>query len=790
MKSYGELKSRAGRVCRPGDGLITRRADPRILALAVCLAALPSPARSAAAPPLLSSIHLIRSLTHDQAAGGLPVAIEATVTYYSPVDVDLFVQQGRDAIYVQAQQNQHYSAGDRVLIRGKTRSSFNTDIVADSVTVLGHGPVPAPVPASFEQLISVQRDCMLVTVRATVRGADTVNFVNMHGAYLGLMMPGGVINATVLETDPIKLKQLLDAQVEITGVVSGKFDSKMQLVGILLEISKLSDIKVLTPPAVSPDALPITSMDKVLSVDSPTGRVRVKGAITYYQPGSAVVLQSGSRSIWISTRSSVPLRIGDVALATGFPDARNNYLTLDDGDIQDTNDYEPVLPQTATWRQLAVWNGGEPDGRQTDLVSFQGVVVTAVREQSQDEFVLRSDGKLFNAIYRHPPAFGRLRPMWNIPAGTTLRVTGICMVVQADLIDPTQQELPFNILLRSYDDIAIVAQPSWLNVRNLMILVAALVLVVLALGARQWVIDRGIRGEIARSAYVERRRGRILEDINGTRPLSEILEQITEFVSARLNASPCWCRIVDGAQLGNRPSELSPFRIVEEPIPARSGPPLGSIYAGFDRLAKPRPIERETLVSASALATLAIETRRLLSDLVYRSEYDQLTDAHNRFSLERCLDQRIEQARENAAIFGLVYIDLNDFKQVNDLHGHHIGDLYLREVSVRMKRQLRAGDTLARLGGDEFAVLLAQVRNRSDIEEIAGRLARCLEEPFAAEGSVVLGSASVGIAVYPEDGATRDSLLRTADASMYVNKHIGKERKGRPPLPGPGSSEN
>jgi diguanylate cyclase (GGDEF)-like protein len=107
-----------------------------------------------------------------------------------------------------------------------------------------------------------------------------------------------------------------------------------------------------------------------------------------------------------------------------------------------------------------------------------------------------------------------------------------------------------------------------------------------------------------------------------------------------------------------------------------------------------------------------------------------------------------------------------------------------------MKHQLRAGDTLARLGGDEFAVLLAQVRNRADVEEIAGRLARSLEEPFAAEGYVVNGSASVGIAVYPEDGTTRESLLRAADATMYVSKHIRRERRGKSgrPQQGPGES--
>src|ERR1019366_6273017 len=143
--------------------------------------------------------------------------------------------------------------------------------------------------------------------------------------------------------------------------------------------------------------------------------------------------------------------------------------------------------------------------------------------------------------------------------------------------------------------------------------------------------------------------------------------------------------------------------------------------------------EPETLVAAAALTKLAIETRRPYTDLVRRSEFDLLTDIPNRFSMENYLERQSEEARQNATIFGLVYIDLNDFKQVNDIYGHQVGDLYLQEVANRMKHQLRSADMLARLGGDEFAVLLPKVRNRAEVEEIMLRLEVPLDEPFPAE---------------------------------------------------------
>jgi diguanylate cyclase (GGDEF)-like protein len=112
---------------------------------------------------------------------------------------------------------------------------------------------------------------------------------------------------------------------------------------------------------------------------------------------------------------------------------------------------------------------------------------------------------------------------------------------------------------------------------------------------------------------------------------------------------------------------------------------------------------------------------------------------------------------------------------VNDIYGHHVGDRYLQQMAIRMKYQLREVDMLARLGGDEFAALLPKVRNCAQVEEIALRLERCLDLPFAAEGYVVHGSASVRIGLYPEDGKTRHSVLNAADAAMYVNKQMRHE---------------
>ncbi len=565
--------------------------------------------------------------------------------------------------------------------------------------------------------------------------------------------------------------------MEITAIAAGKFDDKMQQSGVVLFISSLADVKILKRASADPWSLPVTPMDQILAVHHAgdlTSRVRIQGTITYYQPGSVVVLQDGTKSLWIATHTREPLQIGDQADAIGFPDARDRLLTLTDGEIQDNHFYQPVTPQLATWRQLGFWSASSPEGHLYDLVSIKGQVVTEVREASQDEYVLAADDRLFTAVYRHPPATSVLPPMTLIPLGSSIRVTGICMIVEGNTINPGA-EVPFNILMRSFDDITIVAPPTLLNIRNLIVVVCALLLIVFAMVARGWALERKVRRQTTAMAYIEQQRGHILEEINGSRPLAEIVEEITALASFKLHGALCWCQIADGARLGKCPPEQHNLRIVKAEIPARSGAPLGTVFAAFDPLSKPSPIESEALSTAAGLATLAIETRRLYSDLLHRSEFDLLTDISNRFSLEAHLDAQIEEARENAGIFGLIYIDLDEFKLVNDLHGHHIGDLYLQEVAQRMKQQLRSHDLLARLGGDEFAVLLPKVRNRAGVAEIAQRLEHSFDTPLILEGHTLHGTASFGIALYPEDSASRDGLLSAADAAMYAAKNSKRQ---------------
>ncbi len=729
----------------------------------------------AAAPAPITTLRAFRTLTNGEATQGLPVAFEGTVTYYAKNDVDLFVQDGEFAVYAETRKGLEIRPGDRVLLRGKSRAGFRPDVLASEVVFLSHGELPAPQPASYQQLIRSELDCKRVSVRARVRSANVVEYGTVSSIYVELLMDGGYIDATVVGNDGKLLKHLLDSYVEITGAVAGKFDSKSQLTGIVLEVPSLSGITILKSPDSSIDSLPVTPMDQILkgySVRDRSQRIRVHGIITYSEPGSAAVLQDGAKSLWISTLSEQPLRIGDLADATGFPDARDGSLALTHAEVEDSGVASPVAPRPVTWSELASGTNA------FDLISVEGKVVMAVRQVDRDEYVMVADGHLFSAIYRHPDEMpgDRLPAMKPIPQGAKVRITGVSMVYYGS--DPFVGPVAFDILLRSPDDIQVITGSPLLSIPNLVFTVVFLLLVVGAAGVRGWTLERKVRRQTAAiaartefEARLERRRSRILEDINGTRALAEILEEIAAMASLTLDGAHCWCEVVDGARLGSHPAAIDGQRIAREEIPGRTGAALGAFYAAFDPQKHATTDESEALAVAARLATLAIETRRLYSDLVRRSEFDMLTDVHNRFSLDRQLEACIGVARETATNFALIYVDLDQFKQVNDHWGHRVGDLYLQEVAVRMKRQLRGGDMLARLGGDEFAALLPMIASRAQADEIALRLERSFDEPFPVNGYTLRGSASVGVALYPEDGTTRDSLLSAADAAMYVTKN-------------------
>jgi diguanylate cyclase (GGDEF)-like protein len=174
----------------------------------------------------------------------------------------------------------------------------------------------------------------------------------------------------------------------------------------------------------------------------------------------------------------------------------------------------------------------------------------------------------------------------------------------------------------------------------------------------------------------------------------------------------------------------------------------------------------------------------LLERQIERSQYlalhDDLTSLANRRLFQDRLSSAMERARRSESSIALLQIDLDRFKEVNDTHGHYIGDLLLQHVSGILESRVRRSDTVARTGGDEFSLILEEPSRREDAELVAESLGRKLAEPFELSGRRIRIGASIGIAVFPEDAHDVDSLCIAADMKMYVAKQDHREAALRP----------
>ena len=170
-----------------------------------------------------------------------------------------------------------------------------------------------------------------------------------------------------------------------------------------------------------------------------------------------------------------------------------------------------------------------------------------------------------------------------------------------------------------------------------------------------------------------------------------------------------------------------------------------------------------------------ISERKAHEDRVrYLSEHDFLTGLHNRAGFHALCALAVEDAKQHEHRLAILFIDLDRFKLVNDTFGHATGDELLKAVTARIRQAMAPGVTLARQGGDEFLVLLPQLAQAGEAAQVADRLIEALAEPFDVQSHVLRVSASLGIAVYPEDGTEANALIRSADAAMYFSKDHGR----------------
>jgi diguanylate cyclase (GGDEF)-like protein len=213
-----------------------------------------------------------------------------------------------------------------------------------------------------------------------------------------------------------------------------------------------------------------------------------------------------------------------------------------------------------------------------------------------------------------------------------------------------------------------------------------------------------------------------------------------------------------------------------EPIKSSLGKVLGAFGMYYDQPALPDETELEDLVSAARLAGIVMERDQDQKSIRRLAFTDELTGLANRAHFYQELEKLIKKAKRYNSEFGLLYLDLDDFKGINDSLGHDVGDHLLREIASRLKELCRETDFVARLSGDEFCIVVENLEDEGATAHLARRCLEAIGQPIELSARKYQPNCSIGIAHYPEDGTDTSTLVKAADTALYAAKGRGKSQ--------------
>jgi diguanylate cyclase (GGDEF)-like protein/PAS domain S-box-containing protein len=222
---------------------------------------------------------------------------------------------------------------------------------------------------------------------------------------------------------------------------------------------------------------------------------------------------------------------------------------------------------------------------------------------------------------------------------------------------------------------------------------------------------------------------------------------------------------------------------LQDPVPrlpvaltqrCRDGSVLDVEATGHRLAVGARPVLAFTISDVSVRRKIEAQLLEKQQHLDHLAHHDQLTGLPNRLYLAHHLPGAIHEAKRNGTLLAVLFLDLDRFKQINDSRGHETGDKLLKQVAERVRATVRAEDVVVRMGGDEFIVVLQSIRSTEVINEMAARINAALSAPVVVDGHPLVTTASIGVGLYPRDGADMGELLRHSDTAMYQAKDRGR----------------
>jgi len=771
----------------------------------------------------ITTARQVHTLPQAVAQRGYPVHLRAIVTFFDPFNHLLFVQDRTDGVYVGPDDAQPVKlrAGDEVELTGATTADFAPDVMKAHIRILGHAGLPAARPANLGNAAWGREDSRWIELGGIIQ-----HVVQEKGDALVTLAWGRSLFKAHVLAPASSLVGLIDAEVKVRGVCGALFNGRRQMLGIQMFVPGAECIRVLRAPA-DPSSLSPTAIAQLMQFSGARDlghRVRLRATVTYSSLTGPTWVRDSTGGIMVRDHDAQALAAGDLVEVTGFPEIEGFSPVLRGAHIKRLRSGAPPASRLITARDALK---GEFDSQ---LVRIEGKLIDSLQQPAEQVLAVSSGDAVFTAHLSGGSRVDALEPGTQL---LLTGICAVDTQQSQDLIAPRSFRLllrsasDVEILSRppwltagrvapvlAGAALLIAAALAWVGLlrRRVRAQTSALRAQTIQLQAAHEK-TRDALSKAREAEALDEDSNRILEGIARDAPVESIVDRIAESVASHCQGAACailldqpagsrvcvvpampgaWVQALEGIRVRSvsfrgefqrvRDFSADPaWAAFIDSQPARfrkccaapivvDGTTVGAITAFFrDEKALSDPAA-SSLGLWCNMATLALERRRLHDELSHRAQHDDLTGLPNRALLYERLQREIERARRGGTLLGVLYIDLDGFKEINDTYGHNTGDAVLQETAKRMSRSVRRGDTVARIGGDEFVVLLPSLNRREDALQTAHKLKAALGDSIISQGLRVSVSACFGIGVWPLDGDQADAVLRFADAQMYVQK--------------------
>lgn len=737
-------------------------------------------------PLQLESVHEVESLSNAQARQALPVELEGVVTYSDPEWGLLFIKDSTGSIYINVHGTSAlYPSGTSVLVDGITGAGDTKPVVVHpEIQVIGHGLPVKPIQKSVTELNSRAADSQVVSTQGVLRACDKT------WTRICFRIVDGNATAWVVapHADSPAAQLLIGSTVRVRGVSGVHLDAANRPVAAQLFANGLEDIEVLDPASKDPfssSPTPIGSLRLTYADGRFVHALHVRGTVTWESAGRFMI-QDGSGAISGETASAAFLQAGRVVDVVGFPcHGELSGLMLSDSTVRvaPTQGNGVIVPldvtaAEVTTRSFSGWR-----------VRLTARLISQKTNSTQVEYLLEDGKQRFTAVLSNKRDS---REVVGLSGDALLQLTGVAVIRNRS---PEQPE-SFQLLIESPSDMVVLSQTGWFTFRHVLSILGLMGVCVIATVIWIAMLRRTVRKQTAinrvrleNELQLETRYRRLFERnlaaVFRWRPDGVIVDYNMAFVKMlglqtheELTGRSFW-------DFHANPEQREQIRQIShedtlrnyETILRRDDGALVYLLVNISPVQTPEGMVYETTaIDVTQQRHHQAELQKAKDAAVHDSLNDPLTGLPNRRMISIRLASLFAEAKMTDSIIGLLYLDLDGFKAINDTHGHGVGDAVLIHVANQLRSRVRQEDVVARLGGDEFMVILGNLHEREEAVRVGKTLLETLSSPFMVGDREVAVSGSIGISVYPESAHDAEELMKQADSAMYAAKREGKNR--------------